>query len=233
MADAPPTPQYSHLWSEPKPLPGHDTIATPKTYEDVYEPSEDSFLFLDALHQEAPGLATTIGAGDVCAEVGCGSGVVITYLAQLLGPLPTYRAIDVNPAAVHAALTTAALNNVTIDVFQGDLVAPLNDVAGKVKVLLFNPPYVVTESSEVGGTGISAAWAGGVHGREVTDRLLPLVPDVLASDGVFYLLALKENLCSGTSDDLTKAIPGFGCRTVLSRRAQNEHLSILAYTRNP
>jgi methylase of polypeptide subunit release factors len=108
-----------------------------------------------------------------------------------------YIATDVNPAAVASTERTAAENGVDgVRAIRSDLVtAVADDIAGRVDVLLFNPPYVVTPSSEVGTADIAAAWAGGTNGREVTDRLLPLVPTLLTPEtGRFYLVAIEENL---------------------------------------
>jgi methylase of polypeptide subunit release factors len=95
-----------------------------------------------------------------------------------------YIATDVNPAAVASTERTAAENGVDgVRAIRSDLVtAVADDIAGRVDVLLFNPPYVVTPSSEVGTADIAAAWAGGTNGREVTDRLLPLVPTLLTPE---------------------------------------------------
>ena len=55
-----------------------------------------------------------------------------------------------------------------------------------VDILIFNPPYVPTTNEEVvshytdvshGSSNlISAAWAGGIDGRVVIDKFLPLIP---------------------------------------------------------
>jgi len=41
--------------------------------------------------------------------------------------------------------------------------------------------------------GIEASWAGGKNGREVMDRVFPLVADLLSTRGLFYLVTIKEN----------------------------------------
>lgn len=105
-----------------------------------------------------------------------------------------------------------------------------DEIAGKVDILLFNPPYVVTPTEEMGGTDISAAWAGGINGRQVIDQLLPQVSQLLSERGVFYLLVIEENLRLGYPDDITKAIPGYTSRVVLNRKSGPERLSVLCYS---
>ena len=74
-----------------------------------------------------------------------------------------------------------------------DLESSLSErLAGKVDVLIFNPPYVPTPSEEVGSDGIEAAWAGGVDGREVIDRLLPRVANLLGQNGRFYMVRVLQ-----------------------------------------
>ncbi|CAJ0954747.1 unnamed protein product [Ranitomeya imitator] len=98
---------------------------------------------------------------------------------------------------------------------------------GHIDLLLFNPPYVVTPSEEVGSNGIEAAWAGGKNGREVIDRFLPLVPELLSSKGLLYLLVLKEN----NVDNVLEKMNSYGLQgsAVLSRQAGREHLTILKF----
>lgn len=116
---------------------------------DVYEPAEDTFLFLDALQDELPQLQALAPA--ICVEIGCaslvsfhrppvnmptaltlllypcrcGSGAVSTYLAtelRRLGHRALFLASDVNPLAAEVAANTARINGVqTFDVVRTDL----------------------------------------------------------------------------------------------------------------
>lgn len=147
----------------------------------------------------------------VALEVGSGTGYVICSAALLMQQAAAATgeisgvsgygggrcyATDVNPDAVAATASTLEAHGVghLAEVVQCDLLGPLKArLRGTVDVLLFNPPYVLTPSEEVGRGGIAAAWAGGVDGREVLDRVLPDVGEMLSPGGTFLLLLLEQN----------------------------------------
>jgi len=196
---------------------------------DVYEPAEDSFLLLDALESDIDQIKRS--KPSLCLEIGSGSGVVITALAASIGSSATaYIATDINPQACQATSKTAHLNNVNVECVQTDLVDGLFPrLTGQVDVLLFNPPYVVTSSEEVNQSWIAASWAGGANGTEVLDRLLPSIPHLLAKDGVFYLVVIKEN----KPEEIVNKLLDYGlssAETVVSRTVRCEQLSVLRFT---
>ncbi|XP_036242015.1 methyltransferase N6AMT1 isoform X1 [Molothrus aeneus] len=209
-----PTPRYEHLG--PRGL-----------FRDVYEPAEDTFLLLDALERDADSLREA--RVDICLEIGSGSGVVSTFLASsILGPNALYICTDINPMAAYCTQETALLNNVHLQPVITDLVKGLSPrLNGKVDLLLFNPPYVVTPSEEVKSQGIEASWAGGKQGREVMDRVFPLVPDLLSPGGLFYLVTIKEN----NPDEILETMKKSGLKgtRVLSRQAGQEMLTVLRF----
>ncbi|XP_003456050.1 methyltransferase N6AMT1 [Oreochromis niloticus] len=215
MSTSYPTPLYSH--------------AGQGDFREVYEPAEDSFLLIDALEKDADRLQRMSPC--VCLEVGSGSGVVSAFLASVVGPSALYICTDVNPAAAQCTAETASCNRVSLQPLITDLAdSLLPQLCGKVDILLFNPPYVVTPSEEVGSTGIEAAWAGGERGREVTDRFLPAVVQLLSNKGLFYLITIAEN----DPEEIIRLLGQSGLKgeSCLSTRARNERLSVLRFHRN-
>lgn len=166
-------------------------------FDNVYEPREDTFLLIDAIVNDK--LYLRIKKPRICVEIGCGTGSVSVLLYKLFEKMkwvcPYFLLTDVNKRAADIAHSTCLHNGLEhFDVIQTDLLSGLEDrLAGKVDVLIFNPPYVPTPSSEVGKTDITAAWAGGRRGREVIDRVLPQLPKLLSSQGVLYILLVEEN----------------------------------------
>ncbi|KAL6067087.1 HemK methyltransferase member 2 [Balamuthia mandrillaris] len=204
---------------------------TREDYEKIYEPAEDTFLFLDALEAEQEFL--TALRPNLCLELGSGSGCVICFLASMLKSqrlAPVFLAIDVNHEATFATQQTAKANNVSIEGIRTDLFTGLEPrLHGLVDVLLFNPPYVPSEAEEVGTRDVCAAWAGGKDGREVLDRVLPLVANLLSERGVFYLVAIDENNPKDIRAIMSRS--GFASSIVLQRRAFNEQLYIIKFQR--
>ncbi|XP_025005213.2 methyltransferase N6AMT1 isoform X1 [Gallus gallus] len=209
-APAVPTPRYEHVGPRGR-------------FRDVYEPAEDTFLLLDALERDAALLRI-----DICLEIGSGSGVVSAFLASIIGASALYLCTDINPMAAYCTLETAQLNNVHLQPVITDLVKGLSPrLNGMVDLLLFNPPYVVTPSEEVQSHGIEASWAGGKKGREVMDRVFPLVADLLSTGGLFYLVTIKENNPDEILETMTKH--GLEGTRLLSRQAGQEMLTILKF----
>ncbi|PKX98433.1 S-adenosylmethionine-dependent methyltransferase [Aspergillus novofumigatus IBT 16806] len=148
-------------------------LPTPSTehvsFDTIYEPSEDSYLFLDTLSSvsESEWLSarfnststSTNTTAPLVVEVGTGSGVVLAFVAANSHEIFGRRDIltlgtDVNRYACLSTRTTvktaiqerqaaAALKSTHIASVLGDLCSPLRP--GSVDVLLFNPPYVPTE----------------------------------------------------------------------------------------
>ncbi|KAM6310242.1 methyltransferase N6AMT1 [Aegotheles albertisi] len=216
-APALPTPRYEH-------------VGPRGPFRDVYEPAEDTFLLLDALERDAARLREA--RVEVCLEIGSGSGVVSAFLAaSVIGPSALYICTDINPMAAYCTLETALLNNVHLQPVITDLVKGLTPrLNGKVDLLLFNPPYVVTPSEEVESHGIEASWAGGKKGREVMDRIFPLVPDLLSPGGLFYLVTIKEN----NPDEILEMMKKCGLEgtRVLNRQAGQEMLTVLKFRKS-
>ncbi|KAG0253602.1 HemK methyltransferase member 2 [Actinomortierella ambigua] len=210
-----PTPDLSHLKQA--------------DYNHVYEPSEDTFLFLDAFEDDQKYLETLKPA--ISLEIGSGSGCVTAFVGKILGESSCLKlCTDINPRAARATVATVRQNKLTADVVETSLVEGLLPrLKGKIDLMYFNPPYVLTPSEDVGSRTIEASWAGGIDGREVIDQFLPFVKDLLSPKGAFYLVVIEENkpeeICNILHQD------GFDSAKIRTRAAGRERLHILKFTR--
>ncbi|KAI5066944.1 hypothetical protein GOP47_0017472 [Adiantum capillus-veneris] len=200
-------------------------------HADVYEPCDDSFALVDALLADRVNLCEL--QPSICLEVGCGSGYVITSLALMLNNTRKVKfiATDISEVAVKTTRATLAAHNLHADVLVADLNSGIeNQVAGLVDVLVFNPPYVPTSEEEVGIGGIVSAWAGGVRGRVVIDRMLEVVDSILSSKGWFYLVTVTANNPGEICQIMRRK--GFASRIVIQRSTEEESLHVLKFWRD-
>lgn len=138
-------------------LPTPDTSHVP--YERVYEPAEDSFLFLDTLSSESEKAWLRQRFEKhvpLVVELGTGSGVVIGFVnahaSTLFGSKGTVltAGVDMNAFACRATRETVGKavrentqsHGTYLCSSMGDLAAAWRP--GAIDVLLFNPPYVPT-----------------------------------------------------------------------------------------
>ncbi|KAG5891682.1 hypothetical protein JTB14_020099 [Gonioctena quinquepunctata] len=200
-----------------------DNVEEPKPK--VYEPSEDTFLLIDALEADIPYLLDL--KPNSAVEIGSGSGVVITALSQIFHTSCMYFATDINPQCTLATKYTSGLNSANVEVVGMDLLS--NFRTNIFDVIIFNPPYVVTESEELCGNGLNCAWAGGNQGRLIIDRLLSSLPNLLSESGVCYMVLLKENEPEEIVEILGKNT--LKSKMVLQRKIPGEHLYVYKFFR--
>lgn len=227
------TPSYSHF--------------TLKDYENIYEPSEDTFLLIDALEIELPFLKAKQPL--ICLELGSGSGIVISALSKYLNyQTHGFFAVDISKFACDATLRTRKANSVQVEILNMDLLSAFKP--NSIDLLVFNPPYVPTPSNPIENNipeqnkfyDIEAenvysshnkmlikTWAGGAHGCEIINRVISILPDVLAPDGIFYLLIIKENNPALIIEDLRNR--GFQAVQLIDRKIRGEHLIVLKISR--
>lgn len=197
-----------------------------QAFPKVYEPREDTFLFLDALELEITQLFLI--KPTVVAEIGSGSGVIISAVAHILGNSCIYLATDINPQACLATKSTAIKNASFVQCLNMDLLSCFKEKL--FDIILFNPPYVLTEINETFGNDLNRSWAGGSNGRDITDKFLLQLPNLLSENGVCYMVILKENNPKEIVE-LLETIH-FCSQVILDRKIPGEHLYIYKFFRS-
>ena len=148
----------------------------------VYIPSDDTFLLAENLE---------IKEGQSVLEIGTGSGLVSMYASLLTDDV---TATDINYNALELAEKNFKLNNInTIKLEFGDLFEPVKDK--KFDVILFNTPYLPTDSDDIINDDLNYAFDGGLDGRKVIDRFINEVSNHLNDKGIVQMIqsSLSDN----------------------------------------
>lgn len=210
------------------------THLTADDLEYVYEPAEDSFLLIDALELDLPQLK--INQPTVCVEIGSGSGIVITALAKAIHSTALFFGIDINPRACKVTNETARKNKTIVECINMDLLTSFKEKT--VDVLIFNPPYVVTPEDEINKIDknviannlINKSWAGGHDGRQIMNKVFEKLNDILSSNGVAYILVIKDNKPEEILIQLKKL--KFSANIIIERKIRCEHLFVIKIQRS-
>lgn len=226
---------------------------------------EDSFLMLDALElvylsksSIIPQFCIEVGSGSGIVTS------FLTSLFQYKSTLQSQDAInrytyflctDINSYANEATYSTMLLNQknkkhkeffIEVDCIQTSILdGLLPRFEGTIDLLICNPPYIPTEEkeyiegrlrSEDDERGIiSASWAGGVNGMNITNQILDLLPRVLNIRGKFLLVSTQYNDIDHTiekflqKEEQTLSPYCWNISTIAKRKAGNENLSIIQF----
>ena len=165
-----------------------------------------------------------------------------------------FVATDINPDACKLTQLTSKCNGVALDVIRTRFAEGVPGIHGNVDVLIFNPPYVPTDDLdesitkkgdggggggentatssqiEMSGCGISVSWAGGTDGREIIDKFLPLIPQLLSEKGICFMVLVIENKPNEVASILKNQYK-LKSKIVLRKRSLNEDLMIMKITR--
>ena len=154
-----------------------------ETDELVYIPSDDTFLLAENLEIKE-GMS-------VLEEIGTGSGLVSMYASLLTDDV---TATDINYNALELAEKNFKLNNIdTIKLEFGDMFEPVKDK--KFDIILFNTPYLPTDSDDIIDDDLNYAFDGGLNGRKVIDRFINEVSNHLNDKGIVQMIqsSLSDN----------------------------------------
>jgi len=157
-----------------------DPTISIEVMDDVYNPSDDSYLLLKVIDPKPE---------ESMLEMGPGTGLISVHAAKAGAKV---TAADINPHAVECTRRNAAANGVRLEAVKSDL---FQNVTGNFDIIVFNPPYLPGSTQST--SWIEKSWSGGEDGAEVAVRFLQEAWKHLAPGGrIFMILSSAGGLMS-------------------------------------
>lgn len=202
-------------------------------YNITYEPSEDSFLFLDlfeSLHSEKYFTSLSVKSSNIVLEIGSGSGIISAFIDQhKIIPNSLLLDTDINPHAILQTHKTCPNS----DIIQCNLTDPIRP--NLIDVLIFNPPYVPSENvptlpaSSDSETWLDLALVGGNDGMQITNLVLNNLNEILSTTGEAYILFCARNNHQQVADDFKSKNHNFTVKQLIHRKCGWEELAIYRF----
>lgn len=182
--------------------------------DNVYPPSEDSFLLLDALKSDCSPRKKFL-------EIGVGTGIVSVFCAKkgawVFG-------VDIKKEAVECALKNAYLNDVEIDVRRGNLFDPFR--FEKFDLIAFNPPYLPSDDLDrFLSESDKLDLIGGETGVEASIMFVKELPSHLEEKGKAFLVVSSLSNLDRLFEEIEKQ--GLTFKKVNSARFDFEEIFVL------
>jgi release factor glutamine methyltransferase len=174
--------------------------------KNVYSPSDDTFLMLDAL-------AKIPIEGKKVLDVGTGSGILSLFCAARGAHV---TATDVNELCLQTAQKAARTLGLSIRSILSDM---FSNVREQFNVIIFNPPYLPSSTVE------DRTVDGGPDGTALSKRFLRSLADHLERDGTALLLVSSLN---DSASLFSAGIPEFQYEVTAKRSLFFEELQVLS-----
>jgi HemK-related putative methylase len=177
-------------------------------YEDVYFPSDDSYLIIDyfneTLKSDQLGEKPLSSAYNIL-DLGTGTGIIAIFLALMKKKNSKFKASiyasDILDHSIECAKHNAKLNSVQdkITFIRSDLFKDFNnDFSRSFDTIIFNPPYLPSiNESEGNTTNLDTCWDGGKDGCEILSRFFGQVKPYLNLEHhplIYYLISTASNV---------------------------------------
>lgn len=195
----------------------------------VLIPRPDTEILVEAVLQRLR--AGAEAAGSRIADIGTGSGAICL---SLLNYLPQLRAaaVDISSEALAVAEENARILGLSdrLELWQGDMLAPLQADCGQLAAIVSNPPYI--PRGDIGGLEPDVrdfeplgALDGGVDGMDFYRRLLAGGAALLLPEG---FLAVETGIRqAGQVKRLAEALPQWGRCEIIRDLAGIERVVVL------